>query len=119
MSSQTLDDIPNVSIDPTGRFKYIQIRLRLDSKEKYVVRGYKRAEYHADILDEFEKRIENKEIKVECVGGGRIFHEPEKKDIFVFGYSQAFGRPDHQISVDLLKQAYPDYLQITFSNEGY
>jgi hypothetical protein len=45
--------------------------------------------FQADILDDFErKEIGNRDIKVDCVGGGRIFHEPEKKDIFVYGYSQ-------------------------------
>jgi phosphohistidine phosphatase len=86
--SQTLSDIPNVEIDSEGRFKYIQIRLRLGEEEKYVVRGNKRGEYHADILDEFEKSLKNKEIRVDCVGGGRIYHEPVKTDIFVYGYSQ-------------------------------
>ena len=73
----------------------------------------------ADILDKFESDCGNKQIEVECVGGGRILHEPEKKEILVYGYSQGFGRADHKISVSLLKERYTDYNSITFSNEGY
>ena len=32
---------------------------------------------------------------------------------------KGFGRADHEISVSLLKEKYPDYESITFSNEGY
>ncbi|CAF0966918.1 unnamed protein product, partial [Brachionus calyciflorus] len=72
-----------------------------------------------DILDDFEKNFNAREIDIECVGGGRIMHEPEKKTIFVYGYSLGFGLADHKISVELLKKKYPDYISITFSNEGY
>jgi len=44
----------------------------------------------ADVLDDFQNDLKNlniKTIKVECVGGGRILHTPEKKDIFIYGYS--------------------------------
>ena len=32
---------------------------------------------------------------------------------------QAFRRADHDVAVALLKEAYPDYETIHFSNEGY
>ena len=32
---------------------------------------------------------------------------------------KGFGRADHAISVELLKQSYPNYEKIHFSNEGY
>lgn len=46
---QTLEDIPNVSIDPTGRFKYILIKLTHNGQEKHIVRGFQRAEYHGKL----------------------------------------------------------------------
>ena len=71
-------------------------------------------------MDDFEeKEIKNTGIQFECVGGGRIEHEPSKKEILVYGYSQGFGRANHQVSVDLLKLKYNDYNSITYSNEGY
>ena len=44
--------------------------------------------FEADILDDFEKKLTNKNVKVDCVGGGRILHEPDKKQLLVYGYSQ-------------------------------
>ena len=68
-------------------------------------------------MEDFEEGVADKSIKVTCPGGGRILHEPSK--ILVYGYSQGFGRPDHEISVSLIKTKYPNYQSITFSNDGY
>lgn len=71
-------------------------------------------------MDKFESVYgKNTQIKIDCVGGGRILHEPEKKQVLVYGYSQGFGRADHQIAVSLIKAHYSDYKSVTFSNEGY
>jgi len=45
-SKQTLNDFESVIIDPSGRYKYILIRLEQNGQEKYVVRGHSWAEYH-------------------------------------------------------------------------
>ena len=45
-SKQTLKDFESVNIDPSGRFKYVLIRLKQGNEEKYVVRGFEWAEYH-------------------------------------------------------------------------
>jgi hypothetical protein len=42
----------------------------------------------ADILDHQEEKIGRDEFELDCVGGGRIFHEAGKKHILVYGYSQ-------------------------------
>ncbi|CAF1062254.1 unnamed protein product [Brachionus calyciflorus] len=113
VEDKNLSEIASVNIDSNGRFKYILIKLvsKNSKQEKYVVR--------ADILDDFEKNCNVSGIDIECVGGGRILHEPEKKTIFVYGYSLGFGLADHKISVELLKEKYSYYVSITFSNEGY
>ncbi|RNA41290.1 14 kDa phosphohistidine phosphatase-like [Brachionus plicatilis] len=114
-----MDNIANVDIDESGRFKYILIKVKSSENEKYVVRGYAWAEFHADILDEFEKANRDRRVAIECVGGGRILHEPEKKSILVYGYSLGFGLADHKISVELLKEKFADYNSITFSNDEW
>ena len=43
--------------------------------------------------------------------------DPHKWECFAF--FQGFGRAEHSISVELLKKKFPDYADITFSNEGY
>ncbi|KAG5880130.1 hypothetical protein JTB14_027504 [Gonioctena quinquepunctata] len=52
------------------------------------------------------------------LGGGRINHDPDTKNIKVYGYSQGYGKPEHQLTVDILKKIYSDY-DISFSDEGY
>jgi phosphohistidine phosphatase len=62
--------------------------------------------------------LKRKGIESICPGGGRILHESDKKQILVYGYSQGFGRADHQKAVEILKKTFNDY-KITFSNDGY
>lgn len=57
--------------------------------------------------------------RVQCKGGGRIKHEPERGAVFVYGYSMGYGRADHTIAVSVLKDAFPTYTDITYSNDGY
>ena len=119
-----MDSLKPVDIDE-GKFKYVLIRVKEGDKVVHLVRGYKWAAYHADIFDHVEekelqplKRAGHK-VSWSCPGGGRILHKPEEKTILIYGYSQGFGRPDHSISCDLVKEAYPGYSSITWSNDGY
>ena len=41
-----------------------------------------------DIYEDVYSRVSPLGLDVECVGGGRILHEPDKKKLFVYGYSQ-------------------------------
>lgn len=88
-------------------------------EEKYIVRGYKSCGYHIDIFEKVEPQIQALKCKAKCVGGGRILHDPTVKSILVYGYSQGFGRADHTVSHKLLKESFPDYEDIQWSNEGY
>ncbi|KAF7996165.1 hypothetical protein HCN44_011496 [Aphidius gifuensis] len=74
----------------------------------------------ADIYEEINKELKKygPGLDTECVGGGRINHNSAKQAIKVYGYSQGFGKADHQVSVGLLKQKYPNYV-ITWSDDGY
>ena len=53
-----------------------------------------------------------------CPGGGRITHDPENKQIVIFGYSQGFGRADHEVTHKFVQDAFPDY-EVAWNNEGY
>ncbi|XP_065171107.1 14 kDa phosphohistidine phosphatase-like isoform X2 [Atheta coriaria] len=121
--------IPEVDIDPSGVFKYILIKLDVqedsDKITADVVRGYAECGYHADINDKFnddlkrlkkEGQIQNFKTKVQ--GGGRIQHDPDVKMIKVYGYSQGYGKADHELTVEILKKKYPGY-DISWSDEGY
>ena len=41
-----------------------------------------------DIYDKVQEALAKKGMDTECLGGGRIVHDPDKKTILVFGYSQ-------------------------------
>ncbi|KAI6240074.1 Sex-regulated protein janus-A [Aphelenchoides fujianensis] len=112
-----IDAIEDVDIDSKGKFKYILIEAKDSNKSKFIVRGYGSCGFHADIFDKVEGKAP-KGIRLNCVGGGRILHEPDAKKINVYGYSQGFGQADHAKSVEILRSKYPNY-DITFSNEGY
>lgn len=43
----------------------------------------------ADVYDDVSPDIESKGLDCECVGGGRIEHDPVKKKLQIYGYSQA------------------------------
>lgn len=42
----------------------------------------------ADIYDKVQEELAKNGLDTECLGGGRILHEPDKGSISVFGYSQ-------------------------------
>ncbi|VIO97892.1 Uncharacterized protein BM_BM17737 [Brugia malayi] len=115
----SLRNVPDVDIDPEGVFKYIMIKVtaKQTSEEKMIVRGYKHCKWHKNIFKQTEKEI-GASFSLKCVGGGRIMHEPQKKSLFVYGYSQRYGPAKHEQTVNLLQKKYPEY-KITYSYEGY
>lgn len=116
-----LKKIPLVEIDSNGIFKYILIKVHgpeVDGVEDNItiLRGYERSTWHADILEEVEAKLEP--LDCECIGGGRINHNAAEKKLHVYGYSQAYGKANHETSARLLKKIYKDYT-ISISDEGY
>ncbi|XP_061708299.1 14 kDa phosphohistidine phosphatase-like isoform X1 [Cydia pomonella] len=121
MSTASLAAVPKVDIDPTGVFKYILIKVYDKAQNNQepsitIVRGYQRCNYHSDIYDEVQEKLQP--LDCEPLGGGRISHEPDNKKIHIYGYSQGYGKADHEETAKLIKDAYPSYT-ITISDEGY
>ncbi|XP_025410538.1 sex-regulated protein janus-A-like isoform X1 [Sipha flava] len=120
MSSSVLQKIPNVGIDNRGRYKYILIKVvdQNDSSNqfKYVVRGGRAFEYHADIYDNFKKCVKPDDLNVttNILGGGWLEHG--QNSIIVEGASVQYGPADHSISASVLEKAYPNY-KITHNDE--
>ncbi|KAG7240804.1 hypothetical protein INR49_023378 [Caranx melampygus] len=77
------------------------------------------AELRADIYEKVSEELEKGgHLDCECIGGGRIKHDPQAKKIHVYGYSMGFGRANHSVTTEKLKALYPDY-NVTWDNEGY
>ncbi|KAJ8736665.1 hypothetical protein PYW08_007321 [Mythimna loreyi] len=118
--SSALEAVPKVDIDPSGVFKYILLNVYDKSKSNVepivIVRGYKHCNYHSDIYDEVQERLQP--LDCEPLGGGRISNDAENKKMHIYGYSQGYGKADHELTAKLIKKAFPGYT-ITVSDEGY
>jgi len=117
--------IPVVDIDSNGTFKYVLLKINKGGSTNkgnamYLVRGHCWADYHGDLVDECEREIRDssKDVQVECVGGGRIQHDCDRKHIIVYGYSVGYGQANHAVTCELLKTYY-DMYTIEWNNDGY
>lgn len=112
------DDIETVEIDK-GVFKYVLICIHDDKgHKKLIVRGNSTLAYHADILQEVQDKIGVLGFHADPLGGGRIEHQPEQNVIHVYGFSQAYGQANHEVTASLLHQWYP-FHQVSISWDGY
>ncbi|KAH8417538.1 hypothetical protein KR222_001660, partial [Zaprionus bogoriensis] len=124
MSQDALAKVPSVDIDDKGIFKYILIKVCGDEiadgsePSKNIVRGYADCTWHADIYDRVQATCKKDGLDTECLGGGRIEHNPDKKYLKVYGYSQGFGKADHAESRRILQAKFKDY-EIEITDEGY
>jgi phosphohistidine phosphatase len=117
-SNNIFHSIPQVKIDEKDKFKYIQI---LCNESNYFIWGSKKYKYHNNIYQAFKKQLNLHYIPInlcKVLGGGRILFKKKKKNILVYGYSNRFGRCDHNITVNILKKYYNNF-NISFSNKGY
>ncbi|XP_021933695.1 14 kDa phosphohistidine phosphatase-like isoform X3 [Zootermopsis nevadensis] len=74
--------------------------------------------HFGNIYDKTSEAVQALGLDSECIGGGRIKHDAAAKKILVYGYSQGFGKADHEVTVSLLKKKYTDY-NISWSDAGY
>jgi len=120
-SAQMLSDLPAVVID-TGIFKYVLMKVTASSGEsRYLVRGTAGAAYHKDVALPYVRRYIADGFGVEILGGGRIFHDAEKKSIRIYGFS--FGFPwapgaGHHLSAAVVRASFPGYA-VEWCDEGY
>ncbi|XP_063056204.1 si:dkey-51e6.1 [Engraulis encrasicolus] len=116
--AEALNKVPDVEIDPEGKFKYILVRLKVKDGDasKDIVRGTKSAEYHNHIFEKVKPAMEALGLECSVLGGGKIEHNNTDKKMHVFGESTAFGKADHAVSVEKLKAVFKDY-DITWSDD--
>ncbi|XP_011188083.1 sex-regulated protein janus-A [Zeugodacus cucurbitae] len=119
MADAKLAAVPSVDIEE-GVFKYVLIKVygKDESSHKNIVRGYADCQWHSDIYDRSSESCKGLGLETECLGGGRIEHNPDLKLIKVYGYSQGFGKADHAETKKILLDKFPQY-DIEISDEGY
>lgn len=115
------DDIVDYEIDD-GTFKYVMMRIfDVYGNSKLIIRGNKYKTYHRNILESMDALIEDKKLKINCLGGGRMHHDPVKRTLFIYGYSSEFGAAVHEVTACMSRIWLPLYhkTNINVSYDGY
>ncbi|XP_073672637.1 14 kDa phosphohistidine phosphatase [Garra rufa] len=109
--ADSLSKVPDVDIDPEGKFKYILVNIKVKggTEQKVIVRGTKTAEYHNHIFEKVNPAMEALGLECNCLGGGKIEHNNTEKKLRVFGESTGYGKADHAVTVEKLKSVFKDY----------
>ena len=119
---KTLSDVSNVRIDDSTRFNYILMKISTTDatpeKSKYILRGYECGKYHSDIFKNETNLLDQHALRSECVGGGRIDHDKDRKMMLVYGTSMEYDMGDHELAAEMLRECFPDY-NVRFTSQGY
>lgn len=117
-ASQILDWLPECIISPKGIFKYIVIKgTQNGSNEVLLVRGDAKHSYHSENFQGLKKELkelgcsqvkgnddkitavkDGSTLEFVCIGGGRIEHQYGGNICEIYGYSQSYGKIDHEIA---------------------
>lgn len=105
--------VPKVQLGVEQPQKYIVVDTVTDGGKMQSLWGDPDAEWHNDIL----KDIEAAGFSVDKVyGGGRIFVDSNKKEIFIWGTSDRFGPAPRPLVEELLEAEFPNYV-LKFNQE--
>ena len=118
-ASGALGEVPAVQLD-YGTFKYVLIWAGVGAAERLFVRGQAGAPYHVDVARSTVQLLQGMGCLVEVLGGGRIRHDPERRQVEVFGFSYGFGRADHGCTQGLIMgdPSYAGY-EVVVTDEAY
>ena len=72
----TINDVPEVVVDPSGGHKFIVAKLTDDNGgEKLVVRAHEKCDYHDDILDLLKDEVRPINLRARCIEGGSDWYQ--------------------------------------------
>ncbi|KAJ1174554.1 hypothetical protein NDU88_006375 [Pleurodeles waltl] len=116
--ADVLQTLMEVEIDPEGTFKYILVRVQVPGEEGHrdIVRGTRSAEFHNHIFEKLNPQLEAMGLEAKPLGGGKIEHNSKDKKIRVFGESTGYGKADHSVAAEKLRNAFKDY-DVTWSDD--
>ena len=109
----TFKDIPKVTADKNGGYKYILIEVTdTEQQSKYILFADKTASYHSGLFNSFKLKYGDS-FTYTCNGGGYIKINPKDTTIVLHGKSTAYGEANLDIVHTILKEEYPNYSIIT------
>ena len=76
------------TIREMNQYETVKLSILFQEHTKLMVRGYKWAEYHADIYDPEDEKLRKVGLDAQCLGGGRIEHQPAKNYLKVQARSE-------------------------------
>uniref|UniRef100_A0A8C9R0T5 Si:dkey-51e6.1 n=1 Tax=Scleropages formosus TaxID=113540 RepID=A0A8C9R0T5_SCLFO len=68
------------------------------------------------IFEKVNPEMESLGLECTCLGGGKIEHNSKEKKLRVFGASTGYGKADHSVTAEKLKQTFEDY-EVTWSDD--
>ena len=101
-----LSTVDDVELDRDGEFKYTLMRATDSSgSSKLIVRGSSRHQYHMEIFNDAQAKLQKLGVVLEPLGGGWI--EKSQDIIYISGISYAYGGADHSVSAEVIKRGIP------------
>jgi len=110
----TINEVPEVVIDPAEGYKFIVAELTDgNGGKRLVVRANQDCHMHRDILALLRREVRPSGLDAHCTGGGRIEIKPAEKTIRIWASSGDFGEEDdRKETVRMLQAAFPEF-QVT------
>lgn len=117
--TSVLFDFGNLNIESNVKFKYVLLKKEED--KSIFVRGWTKAEFHADVAEKTKTR---EKLKFSVLGGGRIHFDGPGKKILVYGHSLGFPWPDsdckrNEVTAEVIRKSFSGEWQVDWSNDGY
>ena len=108
-TSMTLNEIPEVTLDEAGGYKYILVEAADEAQQiKYILFGDKTMPYHSHLFNSFKIKYGDS-FTYTCNGGGYIQVSSKDSTITLHGESTAYGEVDLDIVQSILRTNYPEY----------
>lgn len=108
--SSSIDEIDDLQIsdDATGReVKFILVKVSEKSSSKIIFVSNS-MEFHKEMFEDLAVRTSGR-LKLEPVGGGRMYVDTREKSIRIWGASTSYGAADYNTAERLLNKRFPDF----------
>ncbi len=88
--------------------KFIMVKVSEGATTKLIFKS-ERLDLHSDIYNQMLGEIDQTKLKLNVMGGGKVYLNLEEKTIWLWGLSMDFGPPEYKDAKVLLQKGYPDF----------